>query len=118
MGLVYADSECTNAREHALGSLRVRAMVDSGVMQLAMPRHVANQMKLSAVDPARRAPTVKPRNPAIAASVAMDASPHPARARAWPSPPRSRWTRRRPRRERGQVTPRIAGRAFRGFGRG
>ena len=50
MGLIHADVELANVRDDDLAPIRVRALVDSGALHLCIPRHVANQLKLSVHD--------------------------------------------------------------------
>jgi clan AA aspartic protease len=50
MGLVYAEIELGNARQDELRPVTVRALVDSGAVHLCIPREVALQLNLEAVD--------------------------------------------------------------------
>jgi clan AA aspartic protease len=50
MGLVYAEIELANARDDALAPMTVRAMVDSGVLQLRIPEAVRLQLGLARLD--------------------------------------------------------------------
>ena len=50
MGLVFADIELSNARQDDLLPMTVNALVDSGAVQLCIPRHVALQLRLPELD--------------------------------------------------------------------
>jgi clan AA aspartic protease len=50
MGIIHADIELSNARTDELSPLIVHALVDSDAMHLCIPQHVANQLKLEAID--------------------------------------------------------------------
>ncbi len=46
MGLIRAEIDLANAREPALASMSVSALVDSSALHLCIPSDVANQLKL------------------------------------------------------------------------
>ncbi len=50
MGLVHAEIELANARDDALASMTINALVDSGALHLCIPPHVATQLQLPVLD--------------------------------------------------------------------
>ncbi|VAX35357.1 hypothetical protein MNBD_UNCLBAC01-40 [hydrothermal vent metagenome] len=46
MGHVFADIDLSNPREPELESIQIKALVDTGVLMLCIPEHVALQLKL------------------------------------------------------------------------
>ena len=50
MGLIYADIELANAKNGALKSIVVKALVDTGAMTLCIPEHIAIQLELQEIE--------------------------------------------------------------------
>lgn len=50
MGLVHAEISLKNARDDSLRPMQVEALVDTGANWLCIPQHVANQLKLDALE--------------------------------------------------------------------
>jgi clan AA aspartic protease len=50
MGLVYADIQLSNPVQPQLNSIDTTALVDSGVLHLCIPKHLALQLKLTTLE--------------------------------------------------------------------
>ncbi len=50
MGLVYAEIQLSNPVEPLLNSIKINALVDSGVLHLCIPKHLALQLKLTSLE--------------------------------------------------------------------
>ena len=50
MGLIYGDIELANAKNGSLAPMAVKALVDTGVMTLCIPEHIAMQLQLQEID--------------------------------------------------------------------
>ena len=50
MGLIYADIELANAKNGSLKSMAVKALVDTGVMTLCIPEHIAIQLRVQEIE--------------------------------------------------------------------
>ncbi len=50
MGLVYADIDLKNPRDPELKGISVSALVDTGAITLCIPKHVAVQLALEAIE--------------------------------------------------------------------
>jgi clan AA aspartic protease len=46
MGFIYAEIELSNPKEQNIKQIKVRALVDTGVLHLCIPEHVAIQLEL------------------------------------------------------------------------
>ncbi len=50
MGLVYAEIQLSNPVEPLLNSIKINALVDSGVLHLCIPKHLVLQLKLTPLE--------------------------------------------------------------------
>ena len=50
MGLVYAEIQLSNPVEPKLNSIKINALVDSAVLHLCIPKHLALQLKLTPLE--------------------------------------------------------------------
>ncbi|MEZ5692209.1 MAG: clan AA aspartic protease [Rickettsiales bacterium] len=50
MGLAYGEITIGNPRMPDLGSMKVRALADTGAIMLCIPQHIVTQLKLEAVE--------------------------------------------------------------------
>ncbi len=77
MGLVWQHIRLANAARPELEELDANALVDSGAIDLCIPRHVANQLKAMDVliDPRRQQLIPNPENPNIPGAMAVGLPP-------------------------------------------
>jgi clan AA aspartic protease len=46
MGYVYTNIELSNPKDDSLGTMKVRALVDTGALMLCIPKHIQLQLQL------------------------------------------------------------------------
>lgn len=50
MGLIFAEIQLTNLLDTSLQPFTAKALVDTGVLHLCIPEHIANQLKLKSLE--------------------------------------------------------------------